>query len=78
MERFQMFGIEEAAQKFNLEELKGWYDGDCKDCILDFKDPNHPVVVGTDGGEPEDKILCRDYSWVCGALNSVANESNDV
>lgn len=27
------------------------------------------ACIGTDGGEPEDNTLNRDWSWVVGALN---------
>lgn len=27
------------------------------------------TVVGSDGGEPEDQTLVRDWAWVVGALN---------
>lgn len=27
-----------------------------------------PVVIGSDGGEPEDQSLVRDWSWVRDAL----------
>lgn len=32
---------------------------------------NHPVeCLGSDGGEPEDQTLGRDWSWVAPALNA--------
>lgn len=30
--------------------------------------------VATEGGEPEDQILCRDWAWVVPELNKALNE----
>ena len=35
-------------------------------------------IVGSDGGEPEDQLLVRDWSWVADEMNKLANELDDV
>lgn len=40
-------------------------------CIYDTK---HNVIVGEDGGEPEDQLLVRDWVWVCDSLNALCSE----
>ena len=32
-------------------------------------------LVGQDGGEPEDQLLVRDWSWVCDELNRLSKET---
>lgn len=42
-------------------------------CILfDFKDPENPVEIARDGGEPEDQTLFRDWAWVPVVMNKLA------
>jgi len=38
-------------------------------CVLFDSLDNFVRIVGTDGGEPEDNTLHRDYSWVIPELN---------
>jgi len=35
-----------------------------------------PTEVGSDGGEPEDQLLCRDWSWVPELCNRLAREAD--
>ena len=36
------------------------------------------LFVDADGGEPEDQLLIRDWSWVADKLNEVHNESDNL
>lgn len=49
----------------------GRYDDDYSWCVVDRSTGE---VVGYDGGEPEDQILVRNWSWVVDALNKVNDE----
>lgn len=40
--------------------------------LIDTKDNNRKL--GTDGGEPEDQTLVRDWSWVANELNALDDE----
>lgn len=33
-------------------------------------------VIGSDGGQPEDQLLVRNWSWVVDALNALSDETN--
>lgn len=33
--------------------------------------------IGSDGGEPEDQFLTRDWSWVVGALNKAYEDGKN-
>lgn len=38
---------------------------------------NKVAYIGSDGGEPEDQLLCRDYSWVVDALNDAYRKGRE-
>jgi hypothetical protein len=42
--------------------------------LLDFLDPLKPVLVATDGGQPEDNTFTRDYAWIAPLLNKLWEE----
>ena len=42
--------------------------------ILFDTSTNPPTEVGSDGGEPEDQTLSRDWSWVVDLCNRLATE----
>lgn len=48
----------------------GWADE--RSLLVDTKDGR---ILGTDGGEPEDNTLGRDWSWVAVELNKLAEEA---
>jgi hypothetical protein len=50
-----------------FSELAERADADYYQAVLDTE---RNVVVGTDGGEPEDQTLARDWDWVAPALNA--------
>jgi hypothetical protein len=59
-------------------ELPGEYAS--KDCwaLVEFKGEIPIRIVATDGGEPEDQSLVRDWSWVKDEMNKLAEESNKL
>ncbi len=42
--------------------------------LVEFVDELPVRIVGSDGGEPEDALFCRDWEWVVTELNLVAQE----
>ena len=42
--------------------------------LWDFKDPLKPLFVARDGGEPEDQLFYRNWSWVPNLLNKLDEE----
>lgn len=56
--------------------MDGFEGDDCQWHILEFDDDDNLIrVVGSDGGEPEDQSLVRDWQWVAKELNRVADEA---
>lgn len=54
------------------DEWSDWradYELDLMSCIVEYENQTPLRIVGTDGGEPEDNSLIRDWSWVAGELN---------
>lgn len=52
--------------------IDGWDNHFC--CIILFDNNDKPIkLIGTDGGEPEDQTLYRDWKWVVDALNEAYN-----
>ncbi|HYD53025.1 MAG TPA: hypothetical protein VEA99_10370 [Gemmatimonadaceae bacterium] len=50
---------------------RGWWRDPC--CLYRFDAEGRAVeLIGTDGGEPEDQVLTRDWAWVAEALNREA------
>lgn len=51
-----------------------WAEEQCDNCNLLYEtDGNNPIrLVSSDSGEPEDKSLTRDFSWVAEELNKQA------
>lgn len=37
--------------------------------VVEFPPGDQPHIIGSDGGEPEDQLLVRDWDWVVVALN---------
>jgi hypothetical protein len=67
--------------KYSIMSLKETVDDGCVDAedyydpeftmgVFELDDDGHPIkLLGTDGGEPEDQTLYRDWSWIATALN---------
>jgi hypothetical protein len=62
--RFESLSISEAT---DIEREECFYDA------VEFLVENLPdgsrLVLGSDGGEPEDNLLCRDWKWVVKSIN---------
>lgn len=43
-------------------------------CLLDFS-TSPPTFIGDDRCPPEDASLCRDFYWVCYAMNKLAEDA---
>lgn len=57
------------------EATKAGYVSDVPDyswSLLRRNEDGSVTFIGCDGGEPEDQLLVRDWSWVCDALNAEA------
>lgn len=50
------------------------YCGDKWQNVLYDTSTTPPTEIGSDGGEPEDQTLVRDWRWVPKILNKLANE----
>lgn len=66
--RFELLSNEDAAKACGLDpDSVGSYNGMFS--VVEHLPNNCCAIVGSDGGEPEDQLLCRDWSWVVDALN---------
>jgi len=74
MDKFIIVWCDEAIKK--KYPYADQYKGYCNLCYE--TDGEKPIrLVGSDNGEPEDKTLGRDFSWVIDELNILAR-NNDV
>ena len=69
--RFIVVSEREAREEIGNEAVDAWGDRDDSWLLIDR---HKRCVVGADGGEPEDQLLVRDWSWVAEALNAVHAE----
>jgi hypothetical protein len=69
---YRIIGSAEARERgYPDAPQAGWW-GECW-CIYRFDADGRAVErVGSDGGEPEDQVLVRDWAWVAEALNREA------
>lgn len=59
-----------------LHHLNRWHEAAF--CLYET-DGEKPIrFVASDGGEPEDQLLVRDWSWVADELNKLAKEVEDA
>lgn len=75
--RFRIIWLnEEQAQKAGVDNLVDYYPDHwdrARYGLFEFTRDGKPLrLVGTDGGEPEDNTLNRDWHWVVDALNAQA------
>ena len=70
-DRFHVFFVNDAIEAGYLDKNYSRY-GDFFYVLLDFKDPEKPVLVATDNGQPEDNSFARDYAWIAPLLNKLA------
>lgn len=52
--------------------------GGCWNTMYRLKDTKTGETIGWDGGEPEDQLLLRDWSWVATAMNRLAEEIDSL
>lgn len=57
----------DTAKRFYIDR----HDDECYVVI----DRSTGTIIGSDGGEPEDQVLVRDWRWVVDALNAVVDEA---
>lgn len=69
--RFIVVNERVAREEIGNEAVDAWGDRDDSWLLIDR---HRRCVVGADGGEPEDQLLVRDWSWVEEALNAVHAE----
>ncbi len=68
--KYQMLSFEEAMKLgFKDEDLTEWYDHEYMNGVFLMEDDVPVKLLGSDGGEPEDQKLYRDWAWVTPALN---------
>jgi hypothetical protein len=61
----------DTAKKLGYPGIAEWYDPDelyYINGVFRFEDGKPVDLVGTDGGEPEDQTLTRDWAWVASTL----------
>jgi len=70
-ERFKVLSSTEAInQGFIRGDEVEFYKNNPNWLLFEFDETdNEPRLVGQDGGEPEDQLLVRDWSWVVKELN---------
>ena len=64
----------EARQPGNKVEVIYNEEAECWDLVLKDKDNQVIEVLGSDGGEPEDQLLVRDWDWVPTLIQRYLNE----
>ncbi len=81
MKRFVLKNLEEAAEEgwagteeYDLDRAVGWNDWRYSTGLFETDGKKSIRLVGTDGGEPEDQRLYRDWEWVVDELNKLAEE----
>ena len=74
-----MARVEYRSVRFHEAKANGWpdtdedddyHDSDWTSLVYRFEDGVPVEVIGTDGGEPEDQSLVRDWRWVPIALQA--------
>lgn len=70
MERFKLCDFDEVV-KLGLEDVNDYHRDEVlyRNFVVEFRFDG-PKIVGSDGGEPEDQLLYRDWRWVVPALNA--------
>lgn len=61
---------------YTIEDLP--FTDDYTSCVVKVSADGTRTIVGTDGGEPEDQTLTRDWSWVIDELNNAVKEANEL
>lgn len=57
------------------EEQRELFPWNCFSVLVAIDDATgKEIILGNDGGEPEDQTLNRDYSWVLKAIQSAYNQ----
>jgi len=69
--RFIVMTVDEAREKYGDHKVQGWDKSDICNVIIDTK---YNLIVGCDGGAPEDQTLDRFWIWVPELLNEMAEE----
>ncbi len=77
--RYQAFPLDEVMKnELVSQELKksfSWFhDLEFKTGVFECVNNVPTFLIGTDGGEPEDQTLYRDWEWVIDALNTAYDE----
>ena len=68
VERFEAVSPKEAEARGAIIDAESTVNWNTCECVVE-NTPSGAVLVGHDGGEPEDQLLCRDWRWVVPALN---------
>jgi len=73
--RFTVMSCSDAVERFGEAAVEAMaFELDFGWILVDNK---KNTIVGSDGGEPEDQLLVRDWSWVADLLNEVHEENED-
>lgn len=72
-DRFRLYYNDDAIKEGIATSDDLWRDG-WGMSLWEFIPGKKPRLVGTDGGEPEDQTLSRDWSWVQRELNKLAGD----
>ena len=79
--RFEVLSLNDAA-KAGIDPLilgmKNANDFEFGWCIVEHLPDGTLILIGCDGGEPEDQLLVRDWSWVAPALNAAFDAGKDA
>lgn len=68
-ERFRLLDFGECLELGLVDEIERRY-AEWNSFVVEFPESGTPEMVGSDGGEPEDQRLYRDFKWVVPALNA--------
>jgi hypothetical protein len=72
MSRYRIISSDAARERGYPDAPEEGWRGECW-CLYRFDATGNAVeLIGTDGGEPEDQVLVRDWAWVAEALNREA------
>lgn len=66
-------------QRFEIRLVKdNEFDYSSYPTMYELFDNEEQRVLGRDGGEPEDQLLCRDWNWVAKEMNKLANDIEEL
>ena len=67
---YKVLSTDELPKRFLEEDDPCFEEDDFRFFLVRTENNEIIEIIGTDGGEPEDQLLVRDWKWVAPALNN--------